>query len=137
VEIKNILIDTNAYTAFKCGKQDAVEVIRHVPLIGFSCIVLGELLGGFAFGKLENVNISELNRFLNSGRVSLFFTDNNTARFYAKVYRNLRLKGRPVPTNDMWIAATALQHNLAVFTYDKHFDHIEGINTGNCLSDFT
>jgi tRNA(fMet)-specific endonuclease VapC len=58
VEIKNILIDTNGYAAFRRGEEDAVEIIRHVPLIGLSIIVLGELLSGFAVGTLEEKKLS-------------------------------------------------------------------------------
>ncbi len=136
MEMKNIIIDTNAYAIFKRGEQNAVEIIKHIPLIGLSSIVLGELLGGFAVGKLENKNILELKTFMKSKRVRLFSADDGTAEFYAKVYRNLRRKGRPIPTNDMWIAAIALQHNLAIFTYDTHFQYIDNISTGKRLSDF-
>ncbi len=52
------------------------------------------------------------------------------------VYRGLRTKGNPIPTNDIWIAATALQHNLGLFSYDKHFQAVDGLVTGTCLSDF-
>jgi tRNA(fMet)-specific endonuclease VapC len=60
VAVRNILLDTNAYAAFKRGAPDAVEIIRHVPLIGISSIVLGELLGGFAAGTRETANRQEL-----------------------------------------------------------------------------
>lgn len=136
MEIRNILIDTNAYAEFRRGGQEAVEIIRHVPLIGVSIVVMGELLSGFAVGSKEQSNIMELNLFFNSERVRLFSADDCTAKFYAKIYCNLRRKGHPVPTNDMWIAATALQHNLAIFSYDKHFKYIDGISAGRRLSDF-
>jgi len=136
LEIKGILIDTNGYAAFKKGIPDAVEIIRCMPLIGISIVVLGELLGGFAFGKREKANREELNRFLESERAVIFGADDNTAEYYAKVYKNLRQKGCPIPTNDMWIAATALQHDLAIFTYDAHFQYADGIVSGTALSDF-
>ena len=125
-----------AYSAFKRNAQDAVEIIRHVPLIGINSIVLGELLGGFSVGSREATNRQELKLFLASQRVKLFPVDDITADYYAMIYRNLRQKGQPIPTNDMWIAATALQHSLTVFTYDGHFQAIDGLMTGNRLSDF-
>ena len=134
--IREILLDTNAYSAFKRNAQDAVEIIRHVPLIGINSIVLGELLGGFSVGSREAINRQELKLFLASQRVKLFAIDDITADYYAMIYRDLRHKGQPIPTNDMWIAATALQHNLTVFTYDGHFQAIDGLITGNRLSDF-
>ena len=106
--IREILLDTNAYAAFKQGRSDAVEIIKHVPLIGLSSIVLGELLSGFAMGKREATNREELKQFLASERVRLFAIDEDTAEYYAVVYQGLRQKGHPIPTNDMWIAATAL-----------------------------
>jgi predicted nucleic acid-binding protein len=136
VAIKEILLDTNAYVAFKRNRTDAIEIIRQAPLIGINSIVLGELLAGFAVGTHETINKQELKRFLSSKRVKVFFTDDATAEYYAVVYRNLRQKGRPIPTNDMWIAATALQHDLAVFTYDGHFQAVDGIMVGYQLPDF-
>jgi predicted nucleic acid-binding protein len=136
VAIKGILLDTNAYAAFKQNNSDAVEIIRCMPLIAISSIVLGELLAGFAVGKREKANREELNCFLNSARVKLFSANQNTAECYAKIYQNLRQKGKPIPTNDMWIAAIAIQHGLPIFSYDSHFEYVEGIISGSCLSDF-
>lgn len=134
--VREILLDTNAYAAFKRNVPDAVEIIRHAPLIGINSIVLGGLLGGFAVGTREAANKQELKRFFNSDRVKLFSVDDSTAEYYAMVYRDLKRKGRPIPTNDMWIAATALQHGLAVFSYDDHFQAVDGIIVGNRLLDF-
>ncbi|UBF24491.1 PIN domain-containing protein [Kovacikia minuta CCNUW1] len=68
--------------------------------------------------------------------VTLFPIDDRTAEYYATIYRSLRSKGQPIPTNDMWIAATAFQHNLALFSYDNHFQAIDDILVGNRLADF-
>ncbi|MCI0485966.1 MAG: type II toxin-antitoxin system VapC family toxin [Blastocatellia bacterium] len=134
--VRDILLDTNAYAAFKRNAPEAVEIIRHAPLIGINSIVMGELLGGFAIGTREAANRQELNLFLDSVRVKLLPVDDRTAEYYAMVYRNLKDKGRPIPTNDMWIAATAFQHGLAVFSYDSHLRYVDGIIVGNLLSDF-
>ena len=134
--IREILLDTNAYSAFKRNVPEALEIIRHAPVIGINSIVLGELLSGFAVGKREAINRQELKQFLSSKRVRLITVDEGTAEYYAIIYRDLRQKGEPIPTNDMWIAATALQHGMAVFTYDGHFQYVEGLNIGNRLSDF-
>jgi tRNA(fMet)-specific endonuclease VapC len=137
VAVRDILLDTNAYSAFKRNVPDAIEIIRYAPVIGINSIVLGELLSGFAVGKREAINRQELKEFLGSKRVRLFTVDESTAEYYAIIYRNLRQKGQQIPTNDLWIAATALQHGLAVFTYDGHFQYVDGLNIGNRLSDFT
>ena len=134
--VRNILLDTNAYVAFKQGQADAVEVVQHAPWIGLSSIVLGELLGGFAVGTREAENREELERFLASERVDQLVVDLETAEHYAGVYRDLRRRGRPIPTNDMWIAATALQHGLAVFSRDRHFHEVSSLPVGTRLDDF-
>jgi predicted nucleic acid-binding protein len=137
VAIRDILIDTNAYVAFKQGAADAVEVLQHVHRIGINSIVLGELLSGFAVGAREEKNRRELDRFLASERVERLAIDVETAAHYATVYRELRHRGRPIPTNDMWIAATALQHGLAVFSHDGHFREVRGLHVGTRLDDFS
>jgi tRNA(fMet)-specific endonuclease VapC len=136
VAIREILLDTNSYSAFKRNVADAVEVIQQASVIGISTVVLGELLSGFAAGSRESANRGELDKFLSSARVKVLAVDRGTAEHYAAVYRDLRTKGRPIPTNDIWIAATALQHGLAVFTYDIHFQAVDGLVSGVRLSDF-
>ncbi|HEC26166.1 MAG TPA: type II toxin-antitoxin system VapC family toxin [Gammaproteobacteria bacterium] len=131
--MKQILLDTNAYAAFKRGDQDAIEIIRFAETIGLSTIVLGELLSGFSAGQRETKNRSELAAFLESSRVVIIPVDDKTAEYYAHIYLSLRRKGKPIPTNDLWIAAAALQHGLTVFTYDNHFFDIDGILVGNTL----
>lgn len=133
--VRNILLDTNAYSAFKRNAPEAIEIIRHAPLICIDSIVLGELLSGFAVGTREPLNRQELESFLASSRVRLVSVDERTAEHYAQVYKELKPKGRPI-TNDMWIAAGALQYGLAVFTYDAHFQVVDGLVAGNHLSDF-
>jgi tRNA(fMet)-specific endonuclease VapC len=136
VAVREILLDTNAYAAFKRNTAEAVEVLRHAPLIHLNSVVLGELLSGFAAGTREAQNRQELNLFLNSARVKLLAVDENTADHYAAVYRDLRRKGRPIPTNNTWIAASALQHGLALFTFDAHFRAVDGLAVGRNLADF-
>jgi predicted nucleic acid-binding protein len=135
--MREILLDTNAYAAFKRGVPEVIETIRHAPFIGISSIVLGELLAGFAVGSREAANVEELRRFMDSPRVRLLPVDDVTASHYAGVYKDLRRLGQPIPTNDMWIAATALQHQLAVMSFDGHFKAVKGIVAGTCLTDFS
>jgi len=134
--VKKILLDTNAYAAFKRGDSEAVEILRRVEIIGISTVVLGELLSGFAVGSREMDNRRELTAFLDSARIAIFPVNEDTAEFYAHTYRGLKRKGKPIPTNDLWIAATALQNGLAVFTYDHHFLEVEGLITGCRSTDF-
>jgi tRNA(fMet)-specific endonuclease VapC len=62
--------------------------------------------------------------FLSSHRIRFAPIDRNTTEYYAKIYKELRSKGKPIPTNDLWIAATAMQYGGAIFTHDSHFEHI-------------
>lgn len=133
--VKQILIDTNGYTAFKQGTVEAIEVIQHAPSIGINSVVLGELLGGFAVGTRQEINQQELSRFLASPRVTVFDITANTATHYAHIYQALRQKGRPIPVNDMWIAASALEHGCALYTYDHHFNAVDDLAIVTNLND--
>ena len=134
--MRHILIDTNAYAAFKRGDAEAVEILQHADQIGVSTVVLGELLSGFAAGRREAENRRELGAFLESARVRLLPVQAETAEFYSRVYLALRRKGKPIPTNDLWIAAPALQHGAALFSHDQHFHEVDGLITGMRLADF-
>lgn len=133
--MRPILIDANAYVAFKQGRADALDVFRQAPTIGVNVIVLGELLAGFAVGTVEEQNRSELAAFLTSPRVQIVPLDQETARQYAIIYAALRKAATPIPTNDMWVAASALQHGLALFSYDHHFQAVEGLRIGTNVSE--
>jgi tRNA(fMet)-specific endonuclease VapC len=125
-----ILIDTNAYTAFKRNLPEAVQVIQNAPKLGLPIIVVGELLAGFAAGQREQKNKQELEQFLASPRVTVLSIDKKTTEFYASIYASLRAKGQPIPTNDLWIAALALQHSASLFSFDAHFQNIIGLTVG-------
>ena len=125
--MKRILMDTNAYAAFKRNDTDAVNTFKTVEYIGVNIVVLGELLSGFKCGSKELKNRHELEQFLDSPRVNLIQMDEETAEFYAKVYWDLKRKGKPIPTNDLWVAASAMRHGLTLFTYDEHFENIDGL----------
>jgi len=133
--MRPILIDTNAYVAFKKGEESIIEIIRHTETLGVSPIVLGELLGGFECGSKTKKNREELHQFLQSSRIRLFPLTSDTANFYSQIYASLRKKGQPIPSNDMWIAAQALENGSVLCSYDKHFKAIEGLISGTTLSD--
>jgi tRNA(fMet)-specific endonuclease VapC len=134
--VRPILLDTNAYTAFMLGDAAVVEVVAHAERLCLNSIVLGELLGGFAAGAREAKNRAELARFLGSPRIDVVPITAQTADSYALVYSGLRRKGQPIPTNDLWIAASALEHGAALLTRDAHFAQIDGLRCGQKLEDF-
>lgn len=125
--MKRIIIDTNFYAAFKKSDTAAVDLLRRADFIGVNTVILGELLAGFRCGSREEQNREELNQFLDSPRVDVLSIEDETAEFYAQVFHELKQKRRPIPSNDLWLAASALQHGLALATYDDHFSHVSGL----------
>jgi tRNA(fMet)-specific endonuclease VapC len=133
--MRPILLDTNAYAAFKWGEQAIREVMQIAEVIAVSPIMLGELLAGFEGGNKAKQNRDELEQFLESTRIKIYPLTSDTAHFFSMIFSNLKRKGRPIPTNDIWIAAQALEHGCVVCTYDKHFESIEGILIGNTITE--
>ena len=134
--MRPVLLDTNAYTAFMLGAAEVVDVVAHAEKLFLNSIVLGELLGGFSAGTREPKNRAELARFLDSPRVELLPVTAQTADSYALIHVGLRRKGQPIPTNDLWIAASALEHGAALLSRDAHFSQIDGLRCGQRLEDF-
>jgi predicted nucleic acid-binding protein len=116
-----VALDTNAYSDFMRGVAERVGLVRTVPAIVLPLVVLAELRAGFAAGNRESANAANLQRFLASPRVSVLAPDEQTTHHYARLHRQLRRDGRPIPTNDLWIAALAVQHDLVLCTADRHF----------------
>jgi predicted nucleic acid-binding protein len=125
--MKRIILDTNIYAAFKKNEVSAVSLLRRADFVGVNTVILGELLAGFRCGSREDLNRQELDEFLDSPRVNILPIDDETAEFYAQVFQELKQKGRPIPSNDLWLAASALQHGLALATFDDHFSNISGL----------
>ena len=125
----NIALDTNAYSDFMRGDPDRARVIRSANSIALPLIVLAELRAGFAAGSSESSNAANLQRFLASPRVSTLLPDEQTTHHYAQLHRQLRSEGAPIPTNDLWIAALVVQHDLVLCTSDNHFRRLPQVVT--------
>jgi predicted nucleic acid-binding protein len=130
-----ILIDTNAYAAVHRGDAEAEKIVARSPRIGISAVALGEILAGIRIGAREQHNRADLSQFLSSRRVELLLVDEPIAERYAEIMAQLRAAGRPIPTNDVWIAATAMEHGFAVHSYDAHFRAVPGLNVVTKLAD--
>lgn len=117
----NLAIDTNRYRDFCEGKPEVVEVFRRASRITLPFPVLAELRAGFACGKLARRNERILNVFLNRPRVAILYADEQTTFHYARLFGQLREQGTPIPTNDLWISALVQQHNLFLYSRDRHF----------------
>ena len=122
-----IAIDTSRYIDFAKGRPDAVERLRRADDIFMPFVVLGELRAGFAGSGQTAENEANLVRFLHSRRVDTVFADEDTTHHYARLFHQLRRQGTPIPTNDLWIAALVVQHDLHLFARDAHFDHLAQI----------
>lgn len=119
-----LALDTNAYTDAARGHRETVERLRTAAEIHLPFIVLGELRAGFAAGTKGAHNEAGLTRFLQSPRVHLLLADDQTTVHYARLFAWLRKKGTPIPTNDLWIAALVVQHDLVLLSADAHFAHL-------------
>lgn len=122
-----LALDTNAYRAAADSEPRTVGFLGRAEEIWVPYVVLGELRAGFAAGTLPLKNEAGLTRFLNSPRVRVLFADDQTTRQYAFLYAQLRRQGTPIPTNDLWIAALVVQHDLLLLSSDAHFTHLPQI----------
>jgi tRNA(fMet)-specific endonuclease VapC len=127
METIRILLDTSAYIAFLKGRPGVKQVIQRADEINLNPMVLGELLAGFIKGKREARNREIMQEFMESPRVLFRAIDEETSERYAAIFNYLREKGTPIPTNDLWIAATAMQFGLRVVTTDRHFQKVPQI----------
>ena len=122
-------LDTSAYSFFRRGHRELIDLFQSAPQLSISSIVIGELLGGFKYGNRSWANERDLDGFLASPRVRVLAVDPTTAHRYAEISTHLRRQGRPLPTNDIWIAAHAMQHGLQMVTTDKHFSRMPQVST--------
>jgi tRNA(fMet)-specific endonuclease VapC len=120
----NVALDTNAYSDLMRGHADRAHIARTARHLYLPLIVLAELRAGFAAGNQKSANAANLQRFLNSPRVSVLLPDDQTTHHYAHLYLHLRKKAAAIPTNDLWIAALTVQHGLILCTSDAHFQHL-------------
>lgn len=125
--MNRLLIDTNIYSHALRGDQEVVATLRRAERIALCSISIGELISGFRGGKRERENRYELAEFLDASRVDLHPVDEGTAEFYAAILDQLRRLGQPIPTNDIWIAAVAMQHGLTLYSRDAHFQKIQSL----------
>ncbi len=117
-----LALDTNRYVDLCKGFEPTVQLVETADAVFLPFVVAGELRAGFALGRRGAENERTLGRFLQSEGVHLLLADAQTTFHYAAVFRHLRAHGTPVPTNDIWIAALVLEHNLVLHARDAHFD---------------
>ena len=122
-----ILLDTNAYSRFMRGHAGVRDIIFGADEVLFSVIVLGELRYGFSLGAKPQKNLRELRTFLSDPLVRVVPVGSVTADRYGRIASQLRASGRPMPVNDIWIAAQTLEYGADLVTADRHFDRVPGL----------
>lgn len=123
--MSHLALDTNAVSALFDGDEALTAVLVGVERLTIPVVVLGE----YRYGLLRSRHRRKLEALLDSlaRESNLADVDDETTRFYAVVREALRAKGRPLPENDVWIAAICLQHELELVTRDGDFGHVEGL----------
>ncbi len=123
----DIHIDTNIYSSAMVGDHKAIDIFQSASTVYLSVIVIGELLSGFKTGTQLKRNREQLYEFLDSPRVVICTICEKTAEHYSNIYKTLKKAGKLIPTNDMWIAASALERGIPLATTDKHFELVPGL----------
>jgi len=126
--IARLVLDTSAYSRFRAGHPEVLERIAQADVVHIPSTVLGELYGGFGLGRRERENRQSLAEFLDEAFVSVLPTTPEVAERYGQIYVGLRKRGRPVPVNDMWIAAAVIDCGGHLLTFDSDFRSIGSLS---------
>jgi tRNA(fMet)-specific endonuclease VapC len=121
------LLDTNAYVELLKGNVAVADLVRNAERVAFSMVVVGELLFGFRNGNRYERNLAALDDFLSQPWIELSLVTRTTADRFGRIAAALRKAGTPIPTNDIWIAAHALETGAELITFDRHFEAVRGL----------
>ena len=122
-----VALDTSAYSALMRGHRDIAALIRRAEAVLLPAVVAGELLYGFRYGSRFEENAARLETFLEAQAVGLLAVTFVTADRFGRIAMALREKGTPIPTNDIWIAAQAMEAGADLVSSDAHFGLVEGL----------
>ena len=122
-----IVLDSSAYSNLKRGHGPIAGLVRSSTAILVPFVVIGELLYGFRNGSRLERNVRELHAFLDNPRVAVPPMTLTTADRYSRIATALRTKGRPIPSNDIWIAAHAMETGADLVSCDHHFGEVDGL----------
>jgi len=122
-------LDTVAYSHFRRGEGRITDLLDRAVWIGVPVVVLGELFAGFQGGSNRNKNLAELDEFLSTPIVEALPVDREVAEIFGELFADLRRQGRPIPTNDIWIAATCARAGAMLVTWDAHFRSIARVSS--------
>jgi len=125
-----LVLDTSSYCDFAEGLFDAVDAIAaYGQSIFIPSVVLGELLFGFRKGTKRGFNERKLLQIVNRLNIEIIDINADVARKYAMIYLSLQRKGTKMPINDVWVAASCMEVGGTLLTRDKHFKHVDQIDT--------
>ena len=125
-----LVVDTNIYCDYAEGLSAVVDFLAiHGEEIFLPAIVLGELSYGFMKGSRQRFNETKLREFIRKLNIEIIDADYNVARKYGIIYLSLVKKGAKIPINDVWIAACCMETGGTLVTRDRHFRHVEQIET--------
>ena len=122
-----ILLDTNAFTGYLRGDTRVLDSLAKAGRVHMSVFVLGELFAGFRSGSKEKPNRRMLEAFLAKPAVRVLDATRETADYFGLIKSALKKSGQPIPLNDAWIAAHALETGSVLVTYDSHFKIVPGL----------
>lgn len=125
--MKRGLCDTNAFTALRCENSTVLEALESADTVYLSVIVLGELYYGYIKGSRKKENMKILKRFIHKPTVEILGITRDTSLIFAENQLELKRKGTPIPTNDLWIASQCMETGAVLLTADAHFDHLPGV----------
>ena len=118
-----MLLDTNRLTDLLRGDPALVQLVEQADEVWLPYVVVAEIKAGFLGGTRLSQNIALLATFMATG-VTVLYPDEQTLEAYARLFVQLKAAGKPIPDNDLWIGALAVQHGLSVVTRDAHFKKI-------------
>lgn len=124
---RRVVIDTSAYSHLRRGDPRVIEWLAAAPLVLVPVTALGELEAGFRRGTRYAENVRVLRQFLSDPLVRIVPTDEEVALCYGRLFADLRDRGTPIPTNDIWIAAATLVSGAELLTFDRDFEHVPGL----------
>ena len=131
--MKRILLDTNAYARFFGGDEGVLSVLGEAETVYLSAIVAGELIAGFRGGSRLQQNRTQLAQFLRKPTVRALEVTTETAEVFGQVKDTLKRAGTPIPMNDVWIAAQAIETGSVIVTFDEHFSQVPGLRLWDVL----
>ena len=122
-----VLLDTNAYSALMADRGPVAAIVRRADAVLLSAVVLGELLFGFRNGTRYDEDRAQLDAFLSRRFVRTLEVTLDSAERFGLIATQLRRNGTPIPTNDVWIAAHAMESGSQLLSFDGHFEAVEGL----------